>query len=163
ARWAKSEGELFPGATIAILALAGALAAWWQAERRPDRLERVSRWLLLPAAVCGAIALLGWTRAPWHLTIAGISISSDAPYKPLTLALAAVMLALGCSSRFRAAFARRSRLAFYCVAATLLFLCSLGPKPTLAGHQFLYEPPYAWLMRLPVFDSIRAPARFGAV
>jgi len=43
----------------------------------------------------------------------------------------------------------------------VLALCSLGPKPTFMGHQFLYEPPYAWLMRFPIFDAIRVPARFG--
>ena len=43
----------------------------------------------------------------------------------------------------------------------MLFLCSLGPKPAFLGHQFLYQPPYAWLMRLSLFESIRVPARFG--
>jgi hypothetical protein len=51
--------------------------------------------------------------------------------------------------------------AFYAIATVFLALCSLGPKPTLAGHQFLYEPPYAWLLSFPVFESIRVPARLG--
>ena len=38
----------------------------------------------------------------------------------------------------------------------------MGPQPRFLGYQILYEPPYAWLMRLPVFDSaVRAPARFA--
>ena len=66
---------------------------------------------------------------------------------------------LGASSKLRGAFGRRSAFAFYAIASVVLALCSLGPKPTFAGHQFLYEPPYAWLMRLPIFSAIRVPAR----
>jgi hypothetical protein len=62
----------------------------------------------------------------------------------------------------RAAVRDRSPLAFYLIAAATLFFCSLGPEPTLLGWRILYEPPYAWLMRLPFFDdTIRVPARFG--
>ena len=95
--------------------------------------------------------------------IAVVSASSDAPFKPMTVALVAIAAWVGASSRLRGAYERRSALAFYAIATIMLFLCSLGPKPTVAGHQFLYEPPYAWLMRLPVFSSIRVPARFGVI
>jgi hypothetical protein len=159
-RWAKSEGELFPGATIAVLAILGALLAWRRAGDR-DRLDRFSWWLLPAAAVFAAIAACGWAFAPWKLAFAGLRLSSDAPYKPMTLALLALVGWLGASSRMRGAYARRSTFAFYALAAAVLFLCSFGPKPAAAGHQFLYEPPYAWLMRLSIFSSIRVPARFG--
>jgi hypothetical protein len=160
ARWAKSEGELFPGATIAVLALAGAILAWRRGGAR-DRLDRQSLWLLPVAGVCAAVAFCGWAYAPWRIAFAGVTISSDAPFKSMTVALWAIALWLGASSRLRGAYARRSAFAFYAIATMVLCVCSLGPKPTLAGHQFLYEPPYAWLMRLPIFASIRVPARFG--
>jgi hypothetical protein len=162
ARWAKSEGELFPGATILILVGAGAIHAW-RRDRTRDRIDRLSLWLLPPAAAFAAVALCGWAFAPWHVSIGVLKMSSDAPFKPMTLALLAIALWFGASSRVRAAFARRSTLGFYVLAATVLFVCSLGPKPAVAGHQFMYEPPYAWLMRLPIFESIRVPARFGMV
>ena len=38
---------------------------------------------------------------------------------------------------------------------------SLGPFPTLAGRRVLFRAPYAWLMELPGYSSIRVPARFG--
>jgi hypothetical protein len=159
-QWAKSEGELFPGATILVLALAGAIFAWRRRAAR-DRLDRVSVWLLPVAGVFAAVAYCGWAYAPWQIAVAGVRASSDAPFKPMTVALLAMSAWVAASSRLRGAYARRSAFAFYGIAAVMLFLCSLGPKPTLAGHQFLYEPPYAWLMRLPVFSSIRVPARFG--
>jgi hypothetical protein len=160
ARWAKSEGELFPGATITALAIVGVIAGWNR--RAPsDRLDRASRWLLPLIAIAGVIAYAGWAHAPWRFSFAGIAISSEAPFKSTTVALALAALWLALSSRLRGAYARRSALAFYALATVVLFVCALGPKPTFAGHQFLYEPPYAWLMRLWIFESIRAPARFG--
>jgi F5/8 type C domain len=159
-RWAKAEGELFPGATVILLALAGMILAW----RRPvarDRLDRLSLSLLPVAFLSAAIAYCGWAYAPWRFAIAGMHASSDAPFKPMTVALLAIAVWVGASSRMRGAYERRSPFAFYAIATMILFLCALGPKPTVAGHQFLYEAPYGWLMQLPVFASIRVPARFG--
>jgi len=73
----------------------------------------------------------------------------------------ALVVWIGASTRMRRAYALRSPLAFYGIATALLFLCALGPKPSLFGHQILYKPVYAWLMELPVFGAIRAPARFA--
>jgi hypothetical protein len=161
AKWAKPEGELFPGATVGLLAVAGAVLAWRRGGRGRDRLDRLSLWLLPVALLGAAIAISGWAYAPWRITLAGLRVSSEAPFKPMTIALLALVVWIGATSRLRAAYARRSAFAFYAIATAFLALCSLGPKPTLAGHQFLYDPPYAWLMWFPVFESIRAPARLG--
>jgi hypothetical protein len=161
ARWARPEGELFPGATIALLALTGVVVAWLQSGAVRDRLDRFSVWLLPLAAAAVVIAICGWAYAPWRIALPGVRISSDAPFKSITVALFALVLWIAASSRMREAYARRSAFAFYVIATMVLALCSLGPKPTLAGYQVLYEPPYAWLMRFPVFDAIRVPARFG--
>src|SRR5262249_10636191 len=88
-------------------------------------------------------------------------IESEAPFKPMSLALVAVVIAVALSSPVRRAYAQRSPLGFYLLATLVMFLCSLGPRPSLMNHQILYEPPYAWLMRVPIFGSIRAPARFA--
>jgi hypothetical protein len=45
-------------------------------------------WLTAAAAACAALAILGWTIAPWRFASAGVSISSDAPFKPFSLARA---------------------------------------------------------------------------
>ena len=161
ARWAKPEGELFPGATIALLAVVGAGLAWRRTDVVRDRLDRFSVWLLPVAAVCIVIGICGWAYAPWRLALGGVRISSEAPFKALTVAVGAVVIWIAASSRVRGAYGRRSAFAFYLLATVVLALCSLGPKPTLAGYQVLYEPPYAWFMQIPIFDAIRVPARFG--
>jgi hypothetical protein len=160
ARWAHPEGQLFPGATIAALAAAGAILAWRR--RTPCvGLDRVRTGLLATGCVLAIIAVCGWTFSPWRIDLPGLRISSDAPFKPLSLAVLAFAVWFGASSRMRDAYARRSTFAFYLLATIAMIVCSLGPKPMLAGHQVLYRPPYAWLLRLPVFWSVRVPARFG--
>src|SRR5437667_9274158 len=42
-----------------------------------------------------------------------------------------------------------------------MYVLSLGPEPSFLGAQFWYKPPYAWLMQLPGFSNVRAPARFA--
>lgn len=161
ARWAQPEGELFPGLTIIAVIVAGTIVAWRAASGHRDRGDRLAIWLLLAAFVCAAVAALGWMFAPWRVEFPGVSASSDAPYKPFSVAVVAVALSFAVRQRVRDAYRRRSAFAFYLVAAVVLIACCMGPRPALDGHQFLYEPPYAWLMRLSLFGSIRVPARFA--
>ena len=160
AQWGKSEGELFPGATIVLLVVAGAYVARRRGGTR-DRLDRIALGLLPVSAACAAIAMLAWAYAPWRFEMPGLKIASDSPFKPMTLAVLGIGIWLGASSRVRSAYVRCSPFAFYTAAAVVLFVFSMGPKPAFLGHQFLYQPPYAWLMRISLFESIRVPARFG--
>jgi hypothetical protein len=160
ARWGEKEGLLFPGLTVTLV-IASYGIAMWRRSRVADRWTRVSGWLLVPAVACAVIAAAGWAWGPWRIDVPGITLSSDASYKTLTLAVVFGVLSLALASPVRRAYARQSVFAFYAFAAVFLLLCALGPKPMFLGHEFLYKPPYAWLMNLPVFDSIRVPARFG--
>ncbi len=163
ARWARSEQEIFPGVTIAFLACAGGVLAWRDSASAHDRLDRVARWLLGFAGCALVVAVCGWSLGTWRVELPGLQISSAAPHKPFSVAAAAVVIAVLLSSRLRGAWARRSPLVFYLIATVLLFTCTLGPEPTFRGHPILYKPPYDWLMALPLFSSIRAPARFAMV
>jgi hypothetical protein len=156
------ERQLFPGLTIAVLALVGGVMAARSIPPSRDWGDRVSKWLLI--ASCGIFVLALGTEyfGSWRFALGPLVVSASHLYKPLSVALATLVAAAACSSRVRAAWRSRSTLAFYLAAAAFLFLCSLGPKPTFLGKQVLYEPPYLWLMRLPVFDTgIRVPARFA--
>ncbi len=61
----------------------------------------------------------------------------------------------------RRAWREHSVVVFYLVAAAAAYVLALGPEPRLLGRPILYEPPYAWLMRLPGFEVLRVPARFA--
>jgi hypothetical protein len=156
---AGSERQLFPGLAVTLLAAAGAVLA---VRRRPATPAGVPRLTIAFAMLTlGTIAVVISVRmvGPWQ--VGPLRVSADV-FKPQSVALAFLALTIAAWPGTRAAFRRKSALAFYLFACVFLFLCSLGPKPTYLGAQVLYEPPYAWLMRLPVFGSaIRAPARFA--
>jgi hypothetical protein len=156
------EPPVFPGLTITALAVVGAIVSRRSRAVDRDRLAIVSRICWVISACFTAIAIGARVAGPWHLDWGWLTVSVTVPYKPLSLSAAFAIFAIALSPTVRAAFRRRSALAFYLLAAAVLFLCSLGPSPALLGEQILYEPPYAWLMRFPFFgDTVRVPARFA--
>src|SRR6185503_20242413 len=98
--------------------------AWRACRGRGDRFDRFSVAALVAACMFAAIAASGWAFAPWRIDVPGLKISSDAPFKPFSLAALACAASVGISSRVRGAFVRRSALAFYLLATMVLFLCS---------------------------------------
>jgi hypothetical protein len=166
-RWTSSlnpgaERQLFPGLTITVLAAVG-LTLVVRRERAAWRLGRVASAVLLTLAVVyEAISLsLAWF-GPWSVTLAGLRAGATDPFKPISVAFVALIVACAFQPWARSAWRERSPLAFYLAATGFLFLCSLGPKPTFLDAQVLYKPPYDWLMHLPLFaSSVRAPARFA--
>jgi hypothetical protein len=150
--------------TITALAAAGLVVL---RRSRSDRRDGVTMASAICWAISGAltaVAIWAWTAGPWSLDWGWLSVSVTVPYKPLSLAAVFAFLAMASGPTMRTAFQERSPLAFYLVATVVLFLCSLGPEPTASGQRVFYEPPYAWLMRLPFFnDTVRVPARFGMV
>ncbi len=105
-----------------------------------------------------AAALFG----PRRLAVGQLALTIGAPFKPLSIAIIAGAAAALMSAPVRRAFRRRSTFAFYVLATIVLFVFCLGPKAKFLGRQFWYEPPYAWLMQLPLFSAgVRVPARFA--
>jgi hypothetical protein len=156
------EGQLFPGLTITLLAIAGGVLLYRGRLRTTDRVSTVARGCAVLAGIAGVVALVVFITGPMRLDWGWLRISASLPYKPLSIAVALAAMAVALSGTGRAAFRQRSPLAFYLVAAAVLFMCSFGPEPTLLGTRVLYQPPYAWLMQLPFFeDTVRVPARFG--
>jgi hypothetical protein len=157
----RPEGELFPGLTIALLAMAGVLFARGRREPLVQSWTLVRRILSVLAFGTALVSLSAVVMGPWRLEPFGIRLLSVSnPVKPLTFAMA---LALGLaltSPGFRRAYAARSPLSFYAVAGFVMWLLSLGPVPTLMGNPLMYRGPYALLMYLPGFNSLRVPARF---
>ena len=158
----RPEGELFPGLGVVVLVLAGlwrARSAW---RHLPPAAARARRWLGAIAVLFGAVSISAMV-SPWSVTVLGETVSSNRPEKPLTVALVFATAAFALSRPIRQAVRARSTFAFYVLAAALAWVLALGPEPMLGDRQVLYEPPYAWLMRLPGFDSLRVPARFGMI
>jgi hypothetical protein len=158
----RPESGLFPGLTIV------ALAAYAIYDARPFvstgeslRQRRIKIVLLVAFVLLLVATAIPLVYGAWRLTIGGVRLLSiGRADKPFTLALIAGLALLLLLPRVRAAISRRSLLAFYLIAALILWVCALGPDPTVMDRRFIYQAPYGQLMRLPGFDGLRVPARF---
>ena len=156
----RPEGELFPGVTaLVIVAAAGVIR--FLSRRRAGR-ARTSGLFLIASIVFAAIALSAMLAGPWSIAIGGRTLLSvSVVAKPLSVAIAFLVLALAFEPRVVDAVRRGSPLGFYLGAALAMYLLSFGPRPRVFGELFLYEAPYSWLIGVPGYDVLRVPARFA--
>jgi hypothetical protein len=157
----RGEGELFPGLTVALLVLAGLLLVRERKAARIDNWMIARRVLITLTAITAAVSLWAFAVGSWRLHLFGVRLLSVSnPIKPLTVSL---LLALGLaltSPALRQSYRSRSILGFYGLAGFLMWLCTLGPAPTVMGKELMYRGPYSVLMMLPGFNALRVPARF---
>ena len=163
----RAEGELFPGLTIVVLIVAGAMLNGNRSTlkaigpRAKGKIQLLRRALMLVGIGMALIAMSAVVRGPWRFSVFGLQLFSVSnPVKPLTYALALAIVLAVTAPGLRRAFAARSALGFYSLAAFLTWLFSLGPAPSLMGKPLMYRGPYALLMFLPGFNALRVPARF---
>jgi len=158
----RPESGLFPGLTIVVLT-AYAIYRTHPFVSTGDSVaqRRLKAALLVVLALLLVATAMPLVYGPWRLTIGGVRVLSiGRADKPFTLVLIASLTLLLLLPRVRAALSRRSLLAFYVIAASIMFVCALGPDPTVMGRKFIYQAPYGQLMRLEGFDGLRVPARF---
>jgi hypothetical protein len=171
-----AEGELFAGGTLIALCVAGAVwgRSWGPAsadqvpwgpalaglsDARHSRMRVVAlRVALAIALLYGAITIFTLVMGPWRMEVPWRASASTAD-KPASVTLFFLLLAVLLSRRFHAVIRRGSTDTFYLLCAAVCWVLAWGPFPRLFGEAVLYQAPYAWLLRLPGFDALRAPAR----
>jgi hypothetical protein len=157
----RPESSLFPGVTTVLLIVAGLAIGWSRAAKAGIGRLRIARALVIAGVVVGAVAASPLYFGPWKIEIGGLRLLSvSMPHKPLSIALLLLATAGGLHPSVRTAWRHRSALAFYALAAIVMWLFSLGPAPTLMNTPIIYKAPYAWLMMLPGAEGVRVPARF---
>lgn len=157
----RPEASLFPGVTVVAVIVIGLALGWSRAAREQVGRLGIARVLVAVALVFMAIAASPIYFGAWKIQIAGVRLLSvGTPHKPLSIAILLLVVAGALHPSVRSAWQRRSPLAFYAMAAVVMWLFSLGPAPTLMDKPILYKAPYAWLMLLPGVDGVRVPARF---
>jgi hypothetical protein len=155
----RPEGELYPGATILVLAAIGVVRAW---RAQPvTRRSRLRRGLASAGGLAAGVATAAWISGGWRVSLAGLDLSVTRPFKIVTVAVWLLGAALLCDRRLGDGWRRRSAFLFYVGAALTMLLLALGPTGRVFGERFMYKAPYAWLMALPGGDALRVPARFG--
>ena len=156
------EQQLFPGAALAILIGAALWRApgWWP-DTTESRSLRVARRLATTLAFFGAgLLAVRIVAGPWAVELLGLRISVTSIDKISGHVVIAAAAALLLSRPCLAAWRRCSPFAFYLLAAAVLGLCAMGPRPEIAGIPVMSYSPYRGLMLLPAFDGLRVPARF---
>ena len=157
----RPESSLFPGATLVILLIAGIVLAWVTAARADPQRLRTTRLLLLGAVIFTAVAATPLFYGAVKLDLFGLRLLSvRSAQRPAAIAVMLAVIGLALHPSVRAGWRRRSSLAFYALAAVVMWLFSLGPAPTFMGAPALRTGPYAWLMLMPGVDGVRVPARF---
>jgi hypothetical protein len=150
----RPESELFPGLTILVLIVAGAVMGWKAVAASRTRL-RVVPVLVVAAIVFLLVAPTPILFGPWKLEIGGVQLLSvGTPHKPLSVAFVLLIAAAALNPTARALFVRRSPFAFFVLAAFAMWLLALGPAPTLMNQPILYKAPYTWLMSVPGVEGV---------
>jgi hypothetical protein len=156
----RPEGELYPGAVVLIIAIAGAVIAWRKLGN-PGAITRARIVLLISAIAMIALAVCTEVSGGWTLHLGPIDFSSHRPYRIATVAIWLGVAFVVLDPRMRDGWRRRSTLLFYLVATVAMLTMALGPVGRVFGDRFLWRAPYSWLMLLPGGGALRVPARFG--
>jgi hypothetical protein len=165
--WPKSEGLLFPGVTIVLLAAIGlryeeetAESAETAKPRFALRFLRSPRFLLLvAAAVLVATLLLGFS-----IRLPGIKITSLSRTLLVCAAAAATMLTVSRESRDAARRWLLSYAGIFSAITLFAFVMSLGPDMHARGRIVAPANLYALFVDLvPGFDGVRVPARYAMI
>ena len=154
--WPHAEGVLFPGLTIACLAILGARAKALAGGGRESIALRIAGalWIAIVAAL-----LLGYS-----VRLPGIKITS----LPRALAVGAIggALIVGASRRVRAALRvwLTTPAGFFTLAALFAVAMSFGPDIHALGRPVASANIYAlFYAYVPGFDGLRVPARFATI
>ena len=166
------EGELFAGATLLAICIVGARGAVARGASGANRagvasgasggrvrraIRRVATGLAL---VYLLIAVSALSLGQWRFDLGWMRASVSSADKPMSVALALLLVAFLLSSWFQRLVTRGSTAAFYLAAAIVCWVLSWGPFPRLFGTDALYQAPFAWLLQLPGVGGLRVPARF---
>lgn len=166
----RPEGELYPGAVVLGLGLAGAAAAWWRRQRSGGGRAATSesaarRWtrrvLFALGMLVAAAGLASIAGGGWRFSLAGVAVSTSRPFKTFTTATWLVVLSAALHPRTARIWRARTAWLFYGMAAVAMFVLALGPAPHAFGVPIFYQGPYAGLMALPGGHALRVPARFA--
>jgi hypothetical protein len=159
-----SKDNLFPGLTAVLVVAVGVVVAIRSSSRAlppptPRRRTIVAALLILMAASASTmLTVIAW--GPWSATIAGSTILIKDLDRSVGVAAWSGIAVIALVPALRQALARRSVFLFYVAMTFVLGILCYGPMMR-RGEVVILEPmPYRWLMHLPGFNGLRAPARF---
>jgi hypothetical protein len=165
----KPEGAVYPGVVMLALLGIGWLEAALHPVRaaasiRPPRSLALLRSVLLAVSAVGCLAAAAtWLAGPLAFHLGPLPISISQMHKPLGLALNALFVFAATSPDLWQRARAGSLPGLYLTLFLLATILMLGPDGEFFGHRVWYKAPFAWLVELPGFNSVRVPARMAVI
>ena len=169
--WPKAEGLLFPGLTIAALAIAGAVhrgpalrEPQGRPERQPrDRFERFQTPGLCLAGIVTLAVILALLLG-YSIRLPGIKITSLSRVLGVCAIAGAIVLGVSREARENARRWLLSPGGIFSAITLFAFVMSLGPEIHALGRSVATTNLYAAFYNLvPGFDGVRVPARYATI
>jgi hypothetical protein len=163
--WPKSEGSLFPGLTIAALAMAAAVVSWRRCRSvsiEPRYVRAVASSIVAATAVVLLIVLFGSIR----VSLGPIAIKATSLVRVLTVLamLSAALLVLSPAARRTGTHWLGTPAAVMSLIALFAIVMSFGPQTHSRGRIVADPSLYAlFFYGVPGFDGLRVPARFAMI
>jgi hypothetical protein len=164
----KAEADVYPGVVMLSLLGVGLLTVRRNGQVsapvvQPRWLSVLRALLLVVAAVAALAAATAWLAGPVAFQLGPVAVSITQVHKPLGATLSALLIVAALSPRLWALARAGSVPALYGTMFVLASILMLGPDGEFFGHRFWYKAPFAWLVELPGFNSVRVPARMASI
>jgi hypothetical protein len=170
--WPNAEGLLFPGLTIAVLAIAGAVRqgpanAGHDRGREPlqprERFQRFQTPGLYLAGIATLAVILALLLG-YSIRLPGIKITSLSRVLGVCAIAGAIVLGVSREARENARRWLLSPAGIFSAVTLFAFVMSLGPEIRALGRRVATTNLYAAFYTLvPGFDGVRVPARYGTI
>jgi hypothetical protein len=155
--------NMFPGITVIALGVLGIAVALLRTYRGATLHPWLRRVLAGMVLLSGTAIVVCLRTGPIDTAIGGLTVRMRNLNRAIEILLLSGGALVALTPRARQALASRSALVFYASMVVISGLLACGPV-LHAGSGIVLDPaPYGWLMHLPGFNELRAPAQLKMI
>ncbi|MEQ1907501.1 MAG: discoidin domain-containing protein [Vicinamibacterales bacterium] len=161
--------NMFPGPAVLVLAALAFLLAIGRRARSVESYRPLRRVLTGLVALSTAAILVGLYTGPIDTVVGGVPLRMRSLNRAFEVLLLAGVTLVAFTPHARRALAARNRLVFYAAGVFVSALLACGPVlhagsvARINSGAVLDPAPYGWLMYLPGFNELRAPAQIKMI
>lgn len=165
----QGKDNMFPGPVVLVLAALAFVLAMRRREHGVESYRRLRRVLIGLVAISTAAIFVGLYTGPVETVVGGVTLKMRDLGRAFGLLVLAGAALVAVTPRARRALAARDRLVFYASGVFVSALLACGPVlhagsvERINSGAMLDPAPYGWLMYLPGFNELRAPAQIKMI